>query len=218
MIRMRIRYSRSGQAAGLSFRDWSVVLHEALSRSDTPLARPEEKGRPRLTLGPPLGDGHTSRAEYLDIELDALISATELAVRLAPYWPTDSSILWLRRIPEASRHLRASFAAYWYTIRGEFSRDAAARFRQAESWPLLQQRKGRERTLDLKKSVPWLEVQPGEIIVKIRVRAEGMPKPEEIVQSVFQLGQDANSGFSIERTACEFLPIPYPRTQIMEWE
>lgn len=88
-----------------------------------------------------------------------------------------------------------------YTVKGLFERRCAAAFHQAERWPLVQVKKDRHRVLDLKQSVTGLRVESDCLIFDIEMREEGMPKPDEVVASVFGTTLKEATGYAVERTA-----------------
>ena len=96
-----------------------------------------------------------------------------------------------------------------YAIRGSFEAHKSAAFQRADEWSLAQVRKGRHRVIDLKQSVTGLRVESDQLIFDIEVREEGLPKPEEVLASVFGMALQEAPAFSAERTAIHLGP-PVP--------
>ena len=65
--------------------------------------------------------------------------------------------------------------------------------------------------LDLRRSVSRLEARPGEVIMDIEVRAEGTPKPEEVLASVFGMPQEEALLLETERSGVRFSDAPPAR-------
>ena len=217
MPRIRVRLARSCALRHVSHQQYMKLVHDAVGRGGLPVARGKRSDTPfRITAGPPLTPGHTSRAEYADLELVDRITPWELNARLRAALPEGLDLLWSRRIPPRWPHLRASVAGFCYTIEGRFDPECVRVFHAAAVWPLVRRRKDRERIVDLKDCVAGLEMRSGRLLLTLNVRPEGTPKPEEILESVFDMTRDAVAALAIERTAVRFLPLVYPRAFLVE--
>jgi hypothetical protein len=112
---------------------------------------------------------------------------------------------------------KAAIRGYRYTSWGSFDPARAEAFRSAQTWPLPQFRKGRERILDLKRSITRLRVEPNRVIFDIEVRGEGMPKPEEVLASVFGMTLQEAMAVPTERTAARFERVRPPHQLVREY-
>lgn len=202
MAVMRVKLARSEAARGMTHRDYVRALHEAVHAANLPVERAGES-RPvyRIVTGPPLGTGHTSRCEYVDLELSAPIACAEFRRRLQPVLPEGVEVLWLRRMPAAAPHLMASIETLRYDVKGQFDAGRAECFHQAAAWPMTRTRTKKEQHFDLKRSVSKLAVHPDGLTFTIVVRGEGTPKAEDVISSVFGIPREEAQLLPAERSA-----------------
>jgi radical SAM-linked protein len=216
--RVRLRFARGAALRGLAPQDWTRLVREAARDARLPVACGEKTGEtlPRVAVGPSLDAGQTSRAEYADVFPIADArgwqpAASGFVAALNGTLPEGASAVWARRVPAGAPHLRASVAGIWYTVSCKMDPAPAEAFRKAASWPVERFKKGKRRVLDLKPGVPRLHVRPGALEMYCTVRAEGTPKPEEVCMAVWGLPESEVEQLHIERTALQFLPLPFPR-------
>lgn len=203
---LRVRLARDEPVRWLTQSEFVRQVSDAADRAGLPLARSAvPQAKPIITPGPPLSLGHTSRCEYMDFGLDAPIPALEFGRRLGAALPEGIRVLWQWRLPPRALHPRAAVVGFCYTILVEVEPKKAEAFAKADVWPLRQMRKKGERVLDLKQSVSRLAVERGSTVIHLRVRPEGTPKPEEVLESVFGIPQAAAAEFAIERTSALFI-------------
>ena len=207
---LRVRLARGAALRGMVFKDFVDLVREAADRAGLPVAR-TKRGLPRIDTGPHLAPTHTSQCEYMDFELSEPITGAEFARRLAAELREGVAVKSARRLPPGAPSLKAAIRSFRYRVPGAFSPEKAERFRRADAWPVVRIRKGRERTLDLRRSVSRLETLPGEVIMDIEVRAEGTPKPEEVLASVFGMPQEEALLLATERSGVRFSGAPPAR-------
>ena len=100
----------------------------------------------------------------------------------------------------------AAVASFCYAIREALDPEKIQAFLEARQWPLVQTRKGRERVLDLKVSVPRLECYGKEVVMLIERLAQGTPKPNEVIASVFGLTGEQIVRLQVERVHVRLVP------------
>lgn len=208
---LRVRLARGPALAGMPFKDFVERVRSAAARAGLPVARTRH-GVPRLQAGPHLAPAHTSQCEYVDFELVEPITGTAFMARLAAELPAGLEVRSARRLPPGARSVKAVARTFRYRVAGVFPPEKAERFCRADTWPLVRLRKGQKRTLDLRRSVSKLEVGPGEVIMDIEVRAEGTPKPEEVIASVFGTPPEDALLLKMERHGVRFADSPATRT------
>jgi radical SAM-linked protein len=208
---MRVRLARDAALRGTIFKEFVELVRAAADRALLPVVR-TQRGAPRVAAGPHLGPNHTSVCEFVDFELADPITGTAFHGRLAEALPPGLRVVWVGRPPLGAKSLKAGITAFRYRVDGAFAPDKAERFLQSDQWPLRRIRKGRERVLDLRRSVSKLEVRPGEVIMDIEVRAEGAPKPEEAMASVFVMPWEDALLLPMERSGVRFAGPSTPRT------
>ncbi|MBI5091558.1 MAG: DUF2344 domain-containing protein [Candidatus Hydrogenedentes bacterium] len=199
---MRVKLARDARAGALSHQEYIEALQEAVMRSELPVARSGGSApRFRITSGPPLRPGQTSRCEYVDFEMCRPLSGAEFGRRLAETLPAGIELVWQKRLPAGALHLMACVESLSYEIGGQFDPQRAALFNAAEHWPATRKRTKKEQTFDLKRSVTRLDVHPGGLSMRITVLAEGTPKPEDVLVSVFGMEPEEAQHLPMERTA-----------------
>ena len=207
---LRVRLTRGRALRGRLFREFVDVVRGAVERAGLPVAR-SGRGVPRVESGPHLAPAHTSQCEYMDFELTDPITGAEFLRRLSAELPEGIGAMSARRLPPGARSLKATVRLLRYRVAGEFTPEQAERFRRAGAWPVVLIRKGQERALYLRRSVARLEVGPGEVTMDIEVRADGTPKPEEVIASVFGIPWDDALLLETERSGMLFSGAPPAR-------
>lgn len=205
MSLMRVKFARERAARWLLQREFLHAIQEAVLAAGLPVATTGgSTPRPACAPGLPLAPGHLSRCEYVDFVICSPITATEFGRRLSSALPEGIRALWQGRMKARTPNPKAAIRGFRYVCRGTFDPGRAEAFRVAPSWPLPQFRKGRERILELKRSITRLRVEPNRVIFDIEVRGEGMPKPEEVIASVFGMTLQEAMALPTERTAARF--------------
>jgi radical SAM-linked protein len=207
---LRVRLTRGPALRGRMFKEFVDLVRKAVERAGLPVAR-SRHGVPRVDAGPHLAPSHTSQCEYMDFELSEPITGAEFMRRLAAELPEGLEVMSARRLAPRVKPLKAVIRTLRYRVRGKFAPEQAETFRRASTWPVGRIRKGQERTLDLRQSVSKLEVGPEEVLMDIEVRAEGTPKPEEVLASVFGIPRKEAVLMDTERSGVRFSGGPPAR-------
>ena len=212
MSLMRVRLTREVATLGLSYREYVDAVRRAVVEAELPVRRAGKDGEhPAIATGHPLAPTHTSRCEYLDLTAILPITASAFSDRLAAVLPQGIGLRWVGRLPEDAPSLKASIRGIRYAFQVRCDATAVERFLAARQWPLRQTRKERERVIDLKRNVSALRWEPGQVIMEIDVREEGMPKPEEALASVFGVTLAEALGAPTERIGVRFDRLLPPR-------
>ena len=204
---MRLKLARGEALRSLSRQAFMALVRDAASRAELPVAH-DNGSRPRVTAGPPLSLGLTSRCEYLDFVLCAPIGAREFGRRLDTQLPEGARVLWQRRLSGHIRNPMASIGAFLYTVVADVSREDAAKFNRAKTWPYTRVREKGIQEMDIKRNVANLTVGPGKVTFKIEMGNQGTPKAREVMASVFGLTPGEAEKLPIERTAARFNRSP----------
>lgn len=202
---MRVKFTREDPVRWLLHREFLHLVQQAVQAAGLPVSTTGgSQPQPVCASGLPLSVGHLSCCEYVDFVVCLPITATEFGRRLAPELPEGIRTTWQGRMACQTPSLKAAIRGFRYRVSGIVDPAPAEAYNAATVWPLPQMRKGRERILDLKRNVPWLRVEPNRVIFDIEVREEGMPKPEEVIASVFGMTLQEATALTIERTAARF--------------
>ncbi|MDX9971638.1 MAG: TIGR03936 family radical SAM-associated protein [FCB group bacterium] len=205
MSLMRVKFTREDPVRGLLHREFLQLIQRSIQAARLPVATTDgAEPRPVCAAGLPLAAGHLSRCEYVDFVVCLPITATEFGRRLAAELPEGIRNTWQRRLGNQTLSLKAAIRGFRYRVSGIVDPARAEAYNAATAWPLTQIRKGRERVLDLKRNVRWLQVEPNRVIFDIEVREEGMPKPEEVIASVFGMTLEEATALTTERAAARF--------------
>jgi radical SAM-linked protein len=206
---MRVKLTREEPVRWLQYNEYLHEIRRAVHESDLPVERSGgAEAWPRIEAGYPLQAGHTSRCEYVDLVVCLPIAAAEFGRRLDAALPEGIRVLWQRRMPPGTPALKAAIQRLRYRFTVQVSPRQAAAFVAADAWPLTRIRKGKERTLDLKQSIPRLRVEPERVILDIAVRPEGMPKPDEAFASVFGVPLEEAQSLPTERIDVQLAAAP----------
>jgi len=215
MAKFRMRMARNPKGRWILPNTARRHIQEALDAAQLPVRR--KRGRPFVEAGPPLAPGHTTSCEFYDVDVTAPITTAAFARRLDPTLPPGFEIRWIRRLRPRARSLQAAASAFCYTVQCCVDAGRAVQFHQAATWPLARSKRGRQNTIDLKNNVSRIAVRPACVDFCIEVHAEGVPKPEEAVASIFGLEWAEAMLLPIERTAIFFIPDQTPDARLLEF-
>jgi len=99
---VRVKYCKDGPIKYISHLNLAQVFTRALRRADIPIVKSEGfNPRFRISFGPPLPLGISSKSEYLDIRLKEEIKNEELVEKLNCVLPQGLKILRVKIIPSS---------------------------------------------------------------------------------------------------------------------
>lgn len=99
---VRVKYCKNGPIKYISHLNLAQVITRALRRADIPVVKSEGfNPRFRISFGPPLPLGISSKSEYLDIRLKEEIKTEELVEKLNWVLPQGLKILRAKIIPSS---------------------------------------------------------------------------------------------------------------------
>lgn len=209
---VRIRLERGPGLASMSHGGYVRALRAAT------LALPGAvDSKSLVTTGPQLPLGYTSRCEYADLDVGVPLSAAHVAAWLPAGLPEGLALRWARRVPRFTPSLRACVTGYWYTLAYSVEADKIEPFLRAPTWPFERVRgSGKRQTIDMKATVERLTVKPGEVLMRIAIGEHGVPKPEEVLRSIFGVADAGPGSIPIERTEALMAPPHIRRGGRME--
>jgi len=209
----RMRFEKGPEIRFISHLDVLRVVELTLRRSGLPLVFSEGfSPHPRVHAGPPLPVGITGRAEWIDIELATEIAPEEVARRLNAVAQPGFTFLGGRVITRDVPALTATLALASYTLtfpaewRERFAelRERAEAFARTASFPIVEVRKEKERTIDFRRAVRRLEVHETDTLVARALLqiadAEGHnTNPIGLLKNVFGIAVDDLGYVAMER-------------------
>ncbi len=185
----RLDYSRLGRARILSHLELLQVFFRAFNRVGLPLHY--SKGfnpSPKVSFSPALPLGTESKAEYLFVDLSAVIAPQEWLAAINDQLPegilaNELSLADSKKIPAKVE------TCYTINLAHPAANQRIASFMAADSFPVVVTRKKKERILDGRSQVTGLHLVDKKT-VELRMISEvskaGL-KPLEIIQAVFEL-------------------------------
>ena len=199
VLRVRIMYSRLGEARFLGAKEMATLFARATRRARLPVAHSQGfHPLPRISFGPALPLGVESEEEFLDIELTEELSATDVGHRLGEELAQGFSVHWSEAIPLNTPSVDASIDAYRYVASLETlpveKREAQAiakrlsAFHLAPSVPMQKHSRAGNKTVDAKQFVEELVLAtPLRLNFIVKKTSAGTIKPHEFVGILFDL-------------------------------
>jgi radical SAM-linked protein len=209
-----MRFAKGPEIRFISHLDLLRVVELTLRRSGLPLVFSEGfSPHPRLHAGPPLPVGIVGAAEWIDIELAVDLDPEEIARRLNAVAQPGLTFLGGRVVTRGVPALTAALALASYTLafpaewRGRFAeiRARAEAFGRAASFPIVEMRKEKERTIDFRRAVRRLELhEAGESLVMRVVMQIADPQghntnPVGLLKHVFGIAIDEMGAVQMTR-------------------
>ncbi|MEZ5144359.1 MAG: TIGR03936 family radical SAM-associated protein [Acidimicrobiales bacterium] len=166
--RVRFRFTKVGKVRFTSHRDVARLWERALRRAQLPVARTEGfNPRPKVHFGLALPTGYESAGEYLDVDLRlpeaADVDLAVLPATLTPLLPPGLDVTAAASVAAGTSSLQQAVTSCSWRIEalGPTPAEATAeveRLLSAASLPVTRQRKGEERTDDIRPEICSLAV------------------------------------------------------------
>lgn len=122
MQKIRVKYSKKGEAKYISHLDLMVSFNRALRRARIPMAYSQGfNPHPKMSFGPPLAVGFESETELMDIELTIYSELSTMIKNLSREMPPGIGILEGQEMPLVIKSLSASIngAVYQVAVEGQ---------------------------------------------------------------------------------------------------
>ena len=197
--RVRIQYSRLGEARFLGAKEMATLFARASRRAKLPVAHSQGfHPLPRISFGPALPLGVESEEEFLDLELTEALPVIDVGRRLGEELSQGFSVQWAREIPLNTPSIDASIQAYRYvasltTLPAE-KRSASAiakqlsAYRSASSLLMQKHRRAGNKTVDAKLFVDELALTtPQQLTFIVKKTSAGTIKPHDFVGTFLDL-------------------------------
>jgi len=192
---VRIRYAKERRVRALSHLETKTMLERAIRRAQLPVAWTQGfSPRAKVSFGPALGTGIESRAEFLDVVLEGVQSADDVAARLARQFPPGFAVLGSEANPSAALN-GAQTVVYEAHVPGVSRADleaAVARAGALAEWSVDREKDGVTRRVDLRRAVRSMSVpDDGRLRFELLLAPEGGARPAEVVRAL--AGTDAST-------------------------
>lgn len=217
--RLRVRFSKTGDARFLGHLELMTVLKRAFNRLKTPVAwsqgfHPQMK----LAMSPPLPLGLESEWEYFDLVLSSPVDEEAFLLQLNDVLPAGLVILSAESVDRDTPSLYSSAASiryratFWTDRRRwpESAREKIISFSGLEGEFWCTRQRGKEiRSYNLTGAVDFsLAEFPGALVFETRTRAEGTAGPREILSAVVGLSAEELTGVRLEKIGMTLVGLP----------
>ncbi|MDF1555843.1 MAG: TIGR03936 family radical SAM-associated protein, partial [Deferrisomatales bacterium] len=217
--RLRLRYSKRGDACLLSHLEVTAALHRALRAAGVELAYSQGfHPHPKLTLGPALPLGTESAAELAEVKVWRVPPLGETQERINDHLPRGLRVDALWDMHNGSRGLSGGGTREEYRVtltaaaRSALGGAVAAetlvdRFWSAAECTVIKRRKNKaDRVLDARRFVEGLWADGDTLVVRLLRHADGsMLGPEELLRHLAGLDGQGRLCEQIVKTRCELL-------------
>ncbi|HCU23683.1 MAG TPA: TIGR03960 family B12-binding radical SAM protein, partial [Deltaproteobacteria bacterium] len=196
--RIRARFSKLGEAAFLSHLDLMTAVHRGLKRAGLPVAYSQGyHPMMRVSLSPPPPLGIESEAEYMDLELTALLAPEEVLERLSRVMPVGITFTHAQALTVKGPSLNAAIREQVYAIEvpaeGEVEHepgDLPGRVRDLKNSSEIRierRRAKQQKSVDIRPYIKDIEVvAPNQIRLVTRFgQVSGTIRPAEVLQALY---------------------------------
>lgn len=205
-VRIRCRYSKTGNIRFLSHLDLMTVFQRAAVRARIPLAFSSGfNPHPKIAYGPALPVGFESEAEYLDLETDPFVEPAKLPGLLNSTLPQGIRVAGCKVIPQKSPSLSGSIGRYVYSMPVP-DRDTATLEYRIQAFMgrdvILIQRDGKGK--DIRPAIEKIDLarSSGETTISIVMRETESVRAriQDVVEQLFEVDPETAALFRIRRT------------------
>ncbi len=201
-LRIRMALRKGPEARFTSHLDLLRLFVRAFRRARIRLALSQGyHAHPRLSPGPPLPLGYTSRAEYIDFEVvDNVPAAFERIINA--HLPAGIEVLRHAAVPERTPALDGSVGLAVYRIEWDGAPEAASLRPAIASFlsnNAFRVHRG-EKDVDIRLSVADLSVQGHGLVLSVRLGTPATAKVKEVLDPLFESFEEPPLTFRVERT------------------
>ncbi|MFN0117544.1 MAG: TIGR03936 family radical SAM-associated protein [Elusimicrobiota bacterium] len=189
--RVRLRFSKKGEATQLSHLQQIQMIKKALELSQWPVARSNGKGVDlKISFGPVIPFGCESESEYCDVDLISRLNFKTAQEYLNPHLGVGYSLMELKSIPKFFPSLDETMNVALYEIQSDFllnSHEKWENFWKQDSYFVIKKKKEQEVKIDARERVISWDLQGSVLMLTLRFGPGKTLKPEKIIQSLYQL-------------------------------
>ena len=200
--RVLLRFSKEGDASYLSHHDLMRLLERALRRAGLPVRMSQGfNPHPRMAVLQALPVGVEAADEPLLLDFEPPVAPEEVLRRLASQLPKGIGLRSARAMPVGAKP-RVVALAYEVTLPGSAAERAdVGGFLAREAIRVERVSPKRRRTLDVRPALEAMSLEGRRLRFRLRVGAEGTPKPTEVVAAL--VGDQAAASARYCRTKVE---------------
>jgi radical SAM family uncharacterized protein/radical SAM-linked protein len=189
------------------------MFERANRRAELPVAYTQgHHPRQKLSFGPPLSLGYTSRAEYFDVQLEAPFNE-EIVERLAASLPSGFRLVQAKpvmgRTPSLTSEINLAAYEIGLPAKHGISSDRIHEVMAKDSLVIKRKRGDSEKEVDIRSSIITADLsedqQGDKLFLELALGNLGFTRPDEVLINCF--------GFEPE----EVLTLPICRTELLIW-
>jgi radical SAM family uncharacterized protein/radical SAM-linked protein len=203
--KMRFAYRKGKEVRYTSHLDTLRIFTRALRRAKIPVALSQGyHTHMKISMGPPLPLGYTSRAEYIDLELtdNAPKQFQDMVNRHLPdgMEVTESKLFIKKYTSLNSAITLASYRIYGDGLDKLSSLDCELeQFLQLNSFKIIRAKKDRETSIDIRPYVVFLVRNKKGLQLHLRIDSDGTAKAEEVMRALIPKGETYPGEIYFER-------------------
>lgn len=191
-MKLRIKFKKFGPVRFIGHLDVMRFFQKAIRRAGIDV-RYTTGFSPHqvMSFAAPLGVGLTSNGEYMDIEVNSMVSCQDIEERLNQASVPGIEVISVKVLPEGAGNAMASVAAASYTVRFREGREPAADmgaalpgFLAKEQILITKETKKGSREVDLKPGIYRLEWSDGVFHMLVDASSGGNIKPIQIIEAL----------------------------------
>ena len=190
----QLTYSKTGQARYFAHLEMANIMIRALRRARIPLKYSEGfHPMPKVSFDDPLPVGIESLDEQVFITVPGHITPEDVFARLGPELPEGIDLKACILAKKKRKQDPDAVENYDVELKGcAFDPDHLARFSARGEYVYVRQnRKGRQKSFDLKKVVAHIELKsPKKVAMRIRKENGVTLRPHELLSQIFELSRD----------------------------
>lgn len=182
----RTGYRKTDPARFTSHLDTQRALGRACRRAGIPVAYSSGfRAHPKISLGPPLALGHTSSAEYFDIEVETPMPH-DLKTQLNRHLPAGYEVFDAVMIQSSVASLNQSinlavYHVFWdRPLNPDAWNPSILDFLQKNTYRI----ERRDKEVDIRIHVVSVALEGGRIEIAVRMGSSGTARPEEVIRAV----------------------------------
>ena len=193
-MKLRVKFKKYGAVRFIGHLDMMRFFQKAIRRAQIDIAYTGGYSPHQImTFAAPLGVGLTSNGEYMDIEVNSMLSCEDIMQRLNAVSVPGIEIVSVSVLPENAGNAMASVAAASYSVRFRDGRSPFAstdtvpalleHFMARESIPIIKTTKKGTRELDLKPGIFTLLWKDDAFYMLVDASSAGNIKPTQVIEA-----------------------------------
>lgn len=191
-MKIRIKFSKNGPIKFIGHLDVMRYFQKAIRRAEIDVAYSQGFSPHQImSFAQPLGVGVESNGEYVDIELNSLISTLDIKERLNTVMNEGIHIESVKQLPENAMNAMASVKASLYEIRIKEGYNLGTDFfakcenlANEEEILIIKKTKKNELKIDIKPAIFKLSIQSNVLVIMLDSSSSGNVKPNLFLEAV----------------------------------